>query len=105
MAPCGSGPPRLLKQPLRTQKQKRKTNETNNTPADLGRHWPARAASGRNPVGIEIVFTPISPRSFPRCWTTLGFMAESRWDSATKTNAKESAEPRERPGEKSQSDP
>ena len=42
-------------------------------------------------IGVEIVFAPISQGS--SCLATLGFIAESRWDSA----AKKSAEPRKRP--------
>ena len=62
-----------------------------------------RATNRLNPVGIEIVFTPVSQGS--SFLATLGFEPESRWDSATKTNAEQSTEPRKRPLKESQNEP
>src|SRR5207253_1738265 len=44
------------------------------------------------PLGLRSFFTPISQGS--SSLATLGFIAEARWASATKTNAKTIAEPR-----------
>ena len=44
-----------------------------------------RATNRRNPVGVEGILTPVSQGS--SCLATLGFEPESRWDSATNTNA------------------